>query len=231
MKNSVKFFILFYFSLALNGIAGSKEKIVFNTESYNFGKLSQHQKVSTVFYYTNKSNKIINIKKVHTTCGCTVPEISKKRLKPKEKGKIKVTFNTGSFKGKVIKTIYFETDPPILPYPKINIKATIIPDIYLEPEILSILKISRSKPLKKKVKILSGKFKNFKIKNITYNKEYMKIITKRYIDTNQNLFGYIMEITIYPDKIKTSYLNEEIKIKTSIKSSKYLSLFIYGYIQ
>lgn len=125
MKQILNFFILF--ALIQTSLYGADQNsIVFDKKLYDFGKVGQHQKVSTVFYYTNKSDSVINIKKVNKTCGCTVAEISKRWLRPNESGKIKIKLDTRSYKGTITRRVYFETDPELKPSPQIMIKATVI---------------------------------------------------------------------------------------------------------
>lgn len=227
MKRMINFFILFISIITLLHSA-NQNSIVFDKKLYDFGKVGQHQKVSTIFYYTNKSSSIINIKKVHTTCGCTIAEISKRWLRANESGKIKVIFNTRSYRGAVAKHVLFETEPPIKPLPQVTIRATVIPDVYLEPDNIFLRSIPRNSFIQRTVKVLSEKFTNFKITKLNYNKEHLNIKTQRYKDKNS--VRYLLNITLYPQKIKKTYFSERVNIETSIKSAKDLVLIIHGYV-
>lgn len=77
----------------------------FETDTHNFGKVTQGEKVAYTFIFTNigKSNLIIDDAVV--SCGCTVPKYSKDPVKPGQTGEIEVVFNTTGKKGMQYKTI------------------------------------------------------------------------------------------------------------------------------
>ncbi len=64
-------------------------------------------KVLKVEYsFENKTNKVINIDKIRSTCSCVVPVLTKKVYKPNETGIIKVNFYTAGDDGTLNKYIY-----------------------------------------------------------------------------------------------------------------------------
>jgi len=221
-------FIIFIFIFS-SFLFSQNEILKFDKEVYDFGTLNQMQTVSVIFYYTNVSDKVVTIKNIHSSCGCTVPEISKKTLRPKEFGEVKVVFNSGRFMGNVQKTVFFEIEPtPTSDSPKIMIRAKIIPDLYLIPESVFLNNVKRGSIEEREVKVLSSKWTNFKIKNISYNTEYFKVNIANYKENNSK--GYLLKIKIFTEKIKTSYFMEILKIYTDISSSPEQELAIHGYI-
>ncbi len=210
--------------------------LVFDKKSHNFGKARQNDRITTIFHYTNKTGKVLQIKKVKTSCGCTAANTTKKILNPNDFGEIVITFNTGRRSGITKKFITFQTSPPLQPPPRISIQANIVPDIYMEPERMINIKLpADNTPVNKSVKILSAQHTNFRIENITYDSNSIKVTMNKYINTNQNIYGYILDITLFPEpikkKTKSLHFFERIKIKTSLKNQKYLSLNIQGQIQ
>ncbi len=89
-------------------------KIQFDTTTHDFGTVEQATKNDHVFKFKNIGDEDLEIIKVRPTCGCTAALLSAKVIKPGESGEIKVTFNAGSFRGKINKTVYVETNEPIL---------------------------------------------------------------------------------------------------------------------
>jgi len=216
--------------IASNSYA-KNEVLSFNETVHNFGNIPQMTRVSTVFYYTNKSDQVITIKKVHSSCGCTVPEISKKILQPNEFGKITVTFNSGQYSGTVGKTVRFEIEPNIANvFPMLMIRATVQPDVYLQPPSIFIPKIDKNRIITNETKILSSNFTNFSILNVNYTKEYVTVDLQKMKPTN-NTYGYIMKITLNVKDYKEKYVNETVYIKTSINSTPNLNFNIHGYLK
>lgn len=68
--------------------------IVFENDTYNFGKIKKGEVVTHTFIFKNSGQEPLIIKDALATCGCTVPEIPKEPIKPGEKGELKVVFNS-----------------------------------------------------------------------------------------------------------------------------------------
>ena len=79
--------------------------ISFDKKVHDFGKIIQGEKVSYNFRFTNTGNSDLVISQVNTSCGCTVTRYPKKTIKPGEKEKITVTFDSEGRKGIQNKTI------------------------------------------------------------------------------------------------------------------------------
>jgi len=87
--------------------------IKFEEELFEFGEISQGEKVEHVFMFTNTGEADLIVTSAKGSCGCTVPEWPKKPIKPGEKGEINVIFNSEGKKGKQHKkvTIVANTQP------------------------------------------------------------------------------------------------------------------------
>ena len=66
--------------------------------AYNFGTVSEGEKVTYNFRFKNNGSKPLVVTHTHASCGCTVPEKPEKPIMPGETSFIKVVFNS---KGKV----------------------------------------------------------------------------------------------------------------------------------
>jgi hypothetical protein len=61
---------------------------------YNFGTITEGEKVTYSFRFKNSGNKALVITNATASCGCTVPEKPEKPILPGETGFIKVVFNS-----------------------------------------------------------------------------------------------------------------------------------------
>lgn len=73
--------------------------IQFAVQTYDFGKVKEGEKVNFDYEFTNTGKSPLVISAAHASCGCTVPEWPKTPVKPGEKGKIKVTFDSSHKQG------------------------------------------------------------------------------------------------------------------------------------
>jgi hypothetical protein len=80
-------------------------KISFSTDTHEFGKLVQGEKVSYAFKFTNSGKSDLRIIKVTSSCGCTVTSYPEKPIKPGESSKIDVKFDSQNRRGYQNKTI------------------------------------------------------------------------------------------------------------------------------
>ncbi len=72
---------------------------------YNFGTVTEGEKVTYNFRFKNTGNKPLIITNTTASCGCTVPEKPEKPILPGETAFIKVVFNSKGKAGMNNKTI------------------------------------------------------------------------------------------------------------------------------
>jgi len=92
----------------------------------DFGKVSEGQVLKHSFTLKNDSKETLNIKDMHTSCGCAASKVAKKTLAPGESTSIEVSFKTKGYKGLVSQFIYVNTDSADKPLIRFTIKAEIL---------------------------------------------------------------------------------------------------------
>lgn len=85
--------------------AGDAAVMDFEKGNYDFGKITQGEKVSYSYKFKNSGKSPLIILNATATCGCTVPEVPKEPIKPGEEGEIKVVFNSTGKSGMQDKVI------------------------------------------------------------------------------------------------------------------------------
>lgn len=117
-------------------------RVEFRENSWNFGPIKQGEVVEHEFVFRNAGNALLVIKKVSTSCGCTAALVSQKEIAPGKEGRIKVTFDSRGYFGKVRKYIYVESNDPKNPRLELTITAEVetgpAPRIELEPYNLDL---------------------------------------------------------------------------------------------
>ncbi len=69
-------------------------KLSFAESVYEFGDITQGDRVEHVFSYTNTGTQPLILSNVQTTCGCTATNWSREPLAPGASGTITVNFNS-----------------------------------------------------------------------------------------------------------------------------------------
>ncbi len=98
--------------LAAGSGAAAQPRLKFAVESHDFGKIKQGQSVTFEFVFENQGDAPLVIDKVETSCGCTAALLSEKTIAPGKKGKIKSTFESSGYSGRVTKYIFIESNDP-----------------------------------------------------------------------------------------------------------------------
>jgi len=87
-------------------------KMDFEEEAFNFGTITRGEIIKHVFNFKNTGKEKLIIRKMNSTCGCTVSEPSAYEILPGESGHIDVTFNSTGKIGKQFQTITLITNDP-----------------------------------------------------------------------------------------------------------------------
>ncbi len=94
-----------------NGKSNDKlPEIKFEEEVFDFGRITQGEKVSHSFLFKNVGSKNLIISGASGSCGCTVPEWPKEPILPGKESKIDVVFNSEGKRGLQEKTITIVTN-------------------------------------------------------------------------------------------------------------------------
>jgi len=80
-------------------------ELVFREFEYDFGKITEGEKVAHIFTFENKGPGDLVIKSASTSCGCTVPKYDKSPIPPGKRGSLEVVFDSGGRSGIQTKTI------------------------------------------------------------------------------------------------------------------------------
>lgn len=77
----------------------------FEEKEFDFGEITEGDKVSHVFKYTNTGDVPLTITNVRTTCGCTASDWRREPLAPGETADLTVNFNSAHKKGTQVKRV------------------------------------------------------------------------------------------------------------------------------
>ena len=99
-------------------------KITFESDMHDFGMLMAGETISYSFKFTNTGDADLVISGCSASCGCTVADYPKERIKPGKSGYITVTFKSKGMSGQQMKevTVASNTQPA---YTRLRITATV----------------------------------------------------------------------------------------------------------
>ncbi|MBT6081764.1 MAG: DUF1573 domain-containing protein [Polaribacter sp.] len=89
MKLPGSLLVLLFLSFSLNA-----QEFKFQEEVIDYGKIDKGSDGAKVFIFKNIGDQPIIIKKIQSSCGCTVPKKPERPIMPGEDGEIKVSYDT-----------------------------------------------------------------------------------------------------------------------------------------
>lgn len=89
MKSLGSLLVVLFLSFSLNA-----QEFKFQEEVIDYGKIDKGSDGAKVFIFKNIGDQPIIIKKIQSSCGCTVPKKPEKPIMPGEDGEIKVSYDT-----------------------------------------------------------------------------------------------------------------------------------------
>jgi protocatechuate 3,4-dioxygenase beta subunit len=114
-------------------------RITFESETHDFGQVSPGSKNTGEFKFTNTGDAVLKVKKIKTSCGCTVARLTKKEYAPGESGTITVTYSASKNPSKASKRVNVPTNDMTRPRISLTVKATIAYIVQPKPERLKLL--------------------------------------------------------------------------------------------
>ncbi len=137
-----KRFVLFCILILIARTGWSQEFKLLTPPILDLGRVPADTIVSGVIRFVNDGDKPLRIKKIQTSCGCTVVKPKKLVFAPKETGELPIQFDTRGYSGVTRKTItiYLEEGNPSRI--RVVLQSYVIPKIEVEPRFLKFQNIS-----------------------------------------------------------------------------------------
>ncbi len=112
-------------------------KAMFDHLSHDFGIVLRGQKVEHRFRFKNLYVEDVRVESITSSCGCTVPQVTKSLLKTNEEGEVVATVNTLQFQGQKEATIRVRFSEPFPAEVQLHCYVYIRSDVVLEPGSLA----------------------------------------------------------------------------------------------
>jgi len=85
---------------------GKEARAKFKEEAWDFGEVKQGEVLAHEFVFVNDGDAPLVVERVETTCGCTAALVTEKRIAPGKEGRIKTTFDTRGYAGRLARYLY-----------------------------------------------------------------------------------------------------------------------------
>jgi mono/diheme cytochrome c family protein len=123
----ILFTILLTCASALFCYATEKPTPRINADHYRweFGQIEESTELKHTFKITNRGTALLLLNGAFSSCGCTVPKLTVKQLKPGESTNLDVVVDTTMKQGRITKIVSINSNDPLTPTLKIYLSMTV----------------------------------------------------------------------------------------------------------
>ncbi len=166
--------------------SAGKPKVVFEEQTYDFGKIYQGEIVQHEFRFKNQGNDDLIINNVKSSCGCTAALASKNNIPKGETGEIQIKFNPGHYLGKVLKTVTVNSNDPENAASKLTITGEVCEEISINPRLVNFGIVKKGESCSRNLEIRIAPELKIEIKKIESPNPYITIVQKK---TSDNIYS------------------------------------------
>ena len=105
--------------------AAPAPRLAVEPASFDFGRVLPERTLNREFSLRNFGSADLAIERVSTTCGCTAALLDDKVVKPGGRATLRVTLETRSYKGKIVRSVLIKSNDPRHPTTEIKLEATV----------------------------------------------------------------------------------------------------------
>ncbi|MFB3879655.1 MAG: DUF1573 domain-containing protein [Armatimonadota bacterium] len=214
-------FLLSPFSLCL----ASAPRIEFTETSFDFGTIWQNEEVSHVFALRNTGDATLVIQPPKTTCGCAVAMPEGKEIAPGAQSSIKVTFRAGTYRDRVTKHIYVDSNDPAQPRVTLTVEAVVKAEVEIAPRGLYLGRLKVGDKIERTVDMTGVDVKTFNITKLTTDSQLVRLGKPEPLPGNRP--AYRLTVTIGP-LLEPGRVNAKIIVNTDLPHTPQIAIAIYG---
>lgn len=139
---------------------------MFQVTSHEFGNVARGSKSEFAFEITNMYEEDVHIADVRTSCGCTIPTITKPTLKTWEKGSVIAALNTRSFTGQRAATLTVVIDKPYYAEVQLTVNGYIHGDVDFQPGSVVFGEVDQGAVAAKEVMVTHAGASNWQVTDV-----------------------------------------------------------------
>ncbi len=166
MTRRILFALLLFLPAASTGFGQDWAKEMFDHTSHDFGTVARGAKVEHRFLLENIYEETAHISAVRSSCGCTIPQITKRTLKTWDKSEIVVALDTRSFLGRKDSTLTVVFDLPFPAEVQLHTHSYIRSDVVVQPGVVQFGSVAQGTSARRKVSINYAGRDDWRIKSV-----------------------------------------------------------------
>lgn len=208
--------------------AADAPQITFEAEEHSWGVINDDKNVETNFKFTNTGKSTLEISNTAGSCGCTVPQLSKKTYAPGESGEIHVEYHPQGKRGPQQTNVTVTSNDPARPQVILHVKSDVRPMIMADPILVNLGQIPKGKGGTSVSKIVS-RVPTLKPQTATPNNSFLEAtigpMTEATVE-GETMSEYTLEIKV-PPKAPVGQITANVAVRTN-DPSRLLNITVMG---
>ncbi|MBI5190405.1 MAG: DUF1573 domain-containing protein [Nitrospirae bacterium] len=217
-------------------------KIEATPASFNFGEVKEGEKPAVKYTLKNTGNADLIIYEAKPSCGCTVANLSSKKLAPGATATLEAVYNSHNASGAIHKTINVSSNDPKTPNISLGITGTVkaepAPDIMLDAFNAVNLKLAPGKAETRAIRVSNPGQLDLSITEITASQGITARIADVYVEAGKTVKPSlvikpgetrVLDITIIPNTTGGNF-QEVLTIRSNSKRRSSVSFVANGVV-
>jgi hypothetical protein len=202
---------------------------LFDEQSHDFGVVAKGAEVKHLLKVTNRTNGLVHISGVRTSCGCTSASIAKTSLNSGEATFIQVTLDTVRHERKKESNVIVTFDAPNFRELYIPIKAYIRTDVVLTPGSVEFGTVEQGSKAERKIDISYAGRPDWRIREVRTNNSNLDatIVQKQ---RNGGQASYELVVTL-KETAPVGNHNQQIMLVTDDAANPYVPVLVHAKVE
>ena len=211
----------------------SGPKLTVPERTMDFGTVPQGEVLTANFKLVNEGTKVLQVKGVRPTCGCTVAEFDHE-IQPDKEGWVKAKLDTTGFAGPISKSILIVTDDPTTPTSSVIIKADVKPYLEALPRPLLRFNAIQGETSSQTVTVVADQPDAFKVTGVESDAPFVSGAVRK-LGKDELIRGkhddqYEVTVNLAPDA-PVGPINATLTVLTTHPKAPKLQLKVYGVVR
>lgn len=199
---------------------------MFNVTEHDFGTVARGSKAEFEFVLENSYEEEVQITGIRSSCGCAVPELSRRTLKTWEKASILAKFDSRKFLGQKNATITVSFEKPYQAEVQLRVRGFIRGDIVLRPASLEFGDVTLGEAAARVLAIDYVGRPDWKLVDVRSPSKYLQASLKETSRTD-NQAKYELTIRLRPNS-PPGYLSEQVALITNDEKQERVPFMVLG---
>lgn len=167
--------------------------LLFDYRTFDFGEMLETERRTARFPFFNAGGRVLVIRDIKTSCGCTVATLDQRRFEPGESGALTVVFDPSapSWQRKTVTVVTNSAESVI----RLTVSATVLPFVVIEPRGLMLGEQPFRTEIKRTLSV-SPTGSEFELLAVRTNNAFVTARARGGGDPDDR---YLVDVTVSPD--------------------------------